>query len=114
MELEELKKAKEEIENIFVHKCVLEYMVDIVAATRAGENVLMGVSPRGTLAFLRCVKAYAYLQGRTFVTPDDVKALAVPVLAHRIVMGYGKTGESNSFMEKILATTTVPTEEFSA
>ena len=51
-------------------------MVDIVSATREGENVLMGVSPRGTLAFLRCVKAYAYLQGRNFVTPDDVKALA--------------------------------------
>jgi len=114
LSLEDLKQAKEEIENIFVHKCVLEYMVDIVAATRTGENVLMGVSPRGTLAFLRCVKAYAYLQGRTFATPDDVKALAVPVLAHRIVMGYGKTGESKGFVEKILATTTVPTEEFSA
>jgi len=114
LSLEDVKQAKEEIENIFVHKCVLEYMVDIVAATRTGENVLMGVSPRGTLAFLRCVKAYAYLQGRTFATPDDVKALAVPVLAHRIVMGYGKTGESKGFVEKILATTTVPTEEFSA
>ena len=112
--LDELKAAKEEIENIYVHKCVLEYMVDIVAATREGENVLMGVSPRGTLAFLRCVKAYAYLQGRAFVTPDDVKALAVPVLAHRVVMGYGKAGENKTFVEKIINTTTVPTEEFSA
>ena len=114
LSLEELKKAKEEIENIYVHKCVLEYMVDIVAATREGENVLMGVSPRGTLAYLRCVKAYAYLQGRSFVTPDDVKALAIPVLAHRVVMGYGKGGENKSFIERIIATTTVPTEEFSA
>jgi len=89
-------------------------MVDIVAATRKGENVLMGVSPRGTLAFLRCVKAYAYLQGRSFVTPDDVKALAVPVLAHRVVMGYGKAGENEAFVENIIRTTTVPTEEFSA
>lgn len=114
LSLEELKQAKEEIENVFVHKCVLEYMVDMVSATRSGENVLMGVSPRGTLAFLRCVKAYAYLQGRGFVTPDDVKALAVPVLAHRVVMGYGKTGENKAFVERIVATTTVPTEEFSA
>lgn len=112
--LEELNQAKKEIEDIFVHKCVLEYMVDIVAATREGDNVMMGVSPRGTLAFLRCVKAYAYLQGRNFVTPDDVKALAVPVLAHRIVMGYGKSGESKAFVERIIATTAVPTEDFSA
>ena len=114
LSLEELKAAKEEIENIYVHKCVMEYMVDIVSATRAGESVLMGVSPRGTLAFLRCVKAYAYLQGRNFVAPDDVKALAVPVLAHRIVMGYGKANENKTFVEKIIASTTVPTEEFSA
>lgn len=114
LSLEDLKAAKMEIEAVYVHKCVLEYMVDIVGATRSGENVLMGVSPRGTLAYLRCVKAYAYLQGRRFVTPDDVKALAVPVLAHRIIMGYGKAGENKAFVEKILLTTTVPTEDFSA
>lgn len=112
--LEELKTAKEDINNVYVHKCVQEYMVDIVAATREGENILMGVSPRGTLALLRCVKAYAYLNGRDFVTPDDVKALAASVLAHRIVMGYGKTGESRAFVEHILANTKVPTEDFQA
>jgi len=111
--LEELQQAKEQINDVHIQKCVLEYMVDIVAATRQGENVLMGVSPRGTLAYMRCVKAYAYLQGRNYVTPDDVKALAVPVLTHRIVMGFGKGNESRAFVEKILATTTVPTEEFS-
>ncbi len=111
---EDLKVAEQEIKNIYVHKCVLEYMVDIAAATRTGENVLMGVSPRGTLAFLRCVKAYAYLQGRAFVTPDDVKALAVPVLSHRIVMGYGKAEESKAFVRSIVEKTTVPTEDFSA
>ncbi len=110
---EDLEAAKREINEIYVHKCVMEYMVDIVSATRTGENVLMGVSPRGTLAFLRCVKAYAYLQGRTFVTPDDVKALAVPVLAHRIVMGYGRTGESREFVQRIVEYTVVPTEEYS-
>ncbi len=110
---EDLEAAKREINEIYVHKCVMEYMVDIVSATRTGENVLMGVSPRGTLAFLRCVKAYAYLQGRTFATPDDVKALAVPVLAHRTVMGYGRTGESREFVKTIVEYTVVPTEEYS-
>lgn len=110
--LEELEQAKTEIKNVFVHTCVLEYIVDIVSATRNGENVLMGVSPRGTLALLHCAKAYAYLQGRNFVTPDDVKALAVPVLSHRVVMEYGTAGSSRAFVESILASTTVPTEEF--
>jgi len=112
LSLDDLEQAKAEIENVFVHKCVMEYMVEIVAATRQDENVVMGVSTRGTLALLRCVKAYAYLHGRDFVTPDDVKVLAVPVLAHRIVMGYGKVNDSKAFVAQILALTTVPTEEF--
>lgn len=111
---QELQQAKQELADIYVHKCVMEYMAEIVGATRQGENVLMGVSPRGTLAYLRCVKAYAYLQGRTFVTPDDVKALAVPVMAHRVVMGYGQHGENVKFVEAILGRIQVPTEDFSA
>lgn len=110
--LEELAQAKAEIETVFVHECILEYIVELVSATRIGENVLMGVSPRGTLALLHCAKAYAYLQGRNFVTPDDIKALAVPVLSHRIVMGYEKANSSKAFVERILASTIVPTEEF--
>jgi len=114
LSLENLQEAKRDVENIYVHTCVLEYMVDLVAATRAGENVVMGVSPRGTLAFLRCVKAYAYLQGRSYATPDDVKTLAVPVLAHRVIMGYGKAGENKAFVEKLVGSIAVPTEDFSA
>ena len=109
---DELHQAKKEIEEVYVHKCVLEYMVEIVSATRQGENILMGVSPRGTLALMHCAKAYAYLQGRNFVTPDDVKALAVPVLSHRIVMGYDKANSAKDFVEQILVSTAVPTEDF--
>lgn len=112
--LDELQAAKKAVEEVFVHKCVMEYMVELVSATRVGENITMGVSPRGTLAFLRCVKAYAYLQGRAYVIPDDVKALAVPVLAHRVIMGYGRTGESKAFIEKLVGGIPVPTEDFSA
>ena len=111
---EDFTKALKEINEIFVHPCVMYYIADIVAATRTGESVLMGVSPRGTLSFLRALKAYAYLQGRAFVTPDDVKALAIPVLAHRIIMGYGKSNANISFLENILHNTTAPTEDFSA
>lgn len=111
---EDFTNALKQINEIFVHPCVMHYIADIVAATRTGESVLMGVSPRGTLSFLRALKAYAYLQGRAFVTPDDVKALAIPVLAHRIIMGYGKSNANISFLENILNNTTAPTEDFSA
>lgn len=114
--LEELEQAKMEVTKIFVHPCVREYMVDIVAGTRKGDSIVMGVSPRGSLAFLRCVKAYAYINGRAFVTPDDVKAVAVPVLAHRIVLsyGYGKGNDTKTLVEQILNHTPVPTEDFKA
>ncbi len=113
--LEDILEAKKECEKIFVHSCIREYMVDIVSATRGIDSVTMGVSPRGSLALLRCAKAYAYLQGRTFVTPDDVKAVAIPVLSHRIVLGYGygKNNENQAFIERILSEINVPTEDFS-
>lgn len=112
--LAELDRAKEEAGRIFVHPCVREYMVDIATATRRGEQILMGVSPRGSLALLRCAKAYAYLDGRDYVVPDDVRALAVPVLAHRLVLGYGSGGTESavSLMERILSAVPVPTEDF--
>lgn len=114
--LDELMTARREANQIFVHKCVLSYMVEIVEATRTSEQTVMGVSPRGNLALLRCAKAYAYLSGRNFVTPDDIKALAVPVLAHRIVLGYGAGGSDTAkeLVTKILDTTPAPTEDFEA
>ncbi|MCM1186298.1 MAG: MoxR family ATPase [Lachnoclostridium sp.] len=113
--LEELAGAKKEAGQVFVHQSILEYIVTIVEATRNDTNVTMGVSPRGSLAFLKCVKAYAYLSGRNFCTPDDVKATALPVLAHRIHMGngYSNHGAARSFLENILQNTAVPTEDFS-
>ena len=110
---EELLAARTETAKIFVHPCIREYMVQIVEATRSADGVLSGVSPRGTLGLLRCVKAYAYLQGRTYVIPDDVRTLAVPVLAHRLVCGFGSDTESaESRMEAILSGVPVPTERF--
>lgn len=113
--LEELTEAKREANKVFVHQSILEYMVTIVETTRNDTNVTMGVSSRGSLAFLRCVKAYAYLSGRNFCTPDDVKATALPVLAHRIHMGnsYANHSAAKDFLENILQNTVVPTEDFS-
>lgn len=113
--LEQLREAREEANHTFVHQSVREYMVDIVEGTRNGDGIVMGVSPRGSLALLRCVKAYAWIQGRSYAVPDDVKAVAVPVLAHRIVMGYGAgSREAGTFVEKLLTSVKVPTEDFSS
>lgn len=110
---EELLTARAEAAKVFVHPCIREYLVQIAEATRSAAGVLTGVSPRGTLGLLRCAKAYAYLRGRSYVIPDDVRTLAVPVLAHRLVCGFGSdTGSAESRMKAILSGVPVPTERF--
>jgi MoxR-like ATPase len=74
------------LEDVYVDGTVDEYIVNLVRATRTDNRVALGVSPRGALALQSIARAEAALQGRDFVTPDDVKAMAVPVLAHRIVL----------------------------
>ena len=114
LSLEELAEARQEAGKVFVHESIREYMADIAAATRQGEEILLGVSPRGTLALLRCAKAYAWLDGRDYCIPDDIRTLAVPVLAHRVVLGYGSggTGGAVKLVEKILSSVSAPTEVF--
>ncbi len=114
LSLEELAQARREAGKVFVHESIREYITDIVEATRQGEETLLGVSPRGTLALLRCAKACAWLDGRDYCIPDDIRALAVPVLAHRIVLGYGSggTGGAVNLVEKILSSVSAPTEVF--
>ena len=112
--LEELEKMHRDAAQVFVHPCIREYMVDVIQATRNGEGIVMGASPRGSLSLLHCAKTYAYLEGRSYVIPDDVKAVAVPVLAHRVIMAYGQGGAkgSETLIESILQNTPVPTENF--
>ena len=74
------------LEQVHVSEQVGLYMVDLVSATRTSTRVQVGASPRGTLALLRLSRGRAALQGRDFVTPDDVKAVAVPALAHRLTL----------------------------
>lgn len=74
------------VRQVYVSDSVVEYIVAISRATRSHESVELGASPRATLALYRTAQALAALRGRTFVTPDDVKALVGPVLAHRLVL----------------------------
>jgi MoxR-like ATPase len=74
------------IERIHVAESVREYCVDVVVATRASQSTAVGASPRGSLALLKLARCRAALQGRDYVIPGDVKAVAVPALAHRLVL----------------------------
>jgi MoxR-like ATPase len=74
------------IETVHVDESVQGYCVDIVASTRESQSVAVGASPRGSLALLKLARCHAALAGRDFVLPDDVKAIAAPALAHRLVL----------------------------
>ncbi|MBQ7839195.1 MAG: MoxR family ATPase [Lachnospiraceae bacterium] len=112
---EEILEMKNQAAQVYVHPALEEYMVDLVAATRSSAKTVMGVSPRGTLALMRAARAWAYLEGRNYVVPDDVKAVAAPVLAHRLVLSYGQNRyrDAVKLIEEILNSVAVPTEDFS-
>jgi MoxR-like ATPase len=115
MSPEELEACAREAEAVFLHPDLKNYIVNLCQETRHMTGVLAGVSPRATLVLARCAKAYAYLQERTFVTPEDVAALAVPVLAHRLVLKAELNWQSTpeQMLVNILERVNVPTEDWS-
>jgi MoxR-like ATPase len=86
LDLEELREMQAGIKEIYVDQAVAEYIVRLVTATREHPDVYLGASPRGSLNLYRAGQAYAALAGRDYVIPDDVKELAVAVLAHRLIV----------------------------
>ncbi len=86
VKVNELLAASKAIKQIHVSPVIKRYIVDLVTRTRKSEDVYLGASPRGSLALYRTGQARAALAGRDFVLPDDIKELAVPVLAHRIIV----------------------------
>lgn len=87
--VEELLAAQEAIKSVHVSQSLREYIVRLVRRTRDHSDVYLGASPRGSLALFRGGQARAALEGRDFVLPDDIKALAVPALAHRLILAPG-------------------------
>ena len=87
IEISELLKAQEAVRRVTVTDEIKRYIVDLVETTRAHGEIYLGASPRGSLALFRTSQARAAIHGREFVLPDDVKALAVPALAHRLIVG---------------------------
>ena len=83
---EEVVAMQQALEDVFVADVVAQYVVDLAQATRGDHRIALGASPRGALALLKLARASAVLRGRDFVTPDDVKAMAAPALAHRLIL----------------------------
>ena len=86
MRVEELLALQEAFHQVRCAQSILDYIISLADATRHHEQIALGISPRGSLALMNAARAYALLQGRDFVQPDDVQKLIEPVFVHRIVL----------------------------
>jgi MoxR-like ATPase len=115
--VEELQEAMQAIKKIYVSKPVKRYLVDLVNRTRQSGDVYLGASPRGSLGLFRTGQAVAALAGRDFVLPDDIKRLAGPVLAHRVIVGPAarlRELSAEKIVEEILENLPVPGGDYQA
>ena len=113
--LEELASAQAATERVTVADKLMDYVLAIVGRTRNGKDLLLGVSPRGSQGFFRAVQARALVSGRPYATPDDVKRVAIPTLAHRVLAsqpgawdGGGSGRRERDAIQRILDETPVP------
>jgi MoxR-like ATPase len=90
-------------DRVRAEESVLDYLMALVSATRNSPRLTLGVSPRGSLALLRAARARALADGRDYLVPDDVKSLAVPALAHRVIPR-GQTGGGGTTGEAVIRT----------
>jgi MoxR-like ATPase len=106
-----LNAGRAAVDQVTVEPEVLGYMVDIARATRISPSLSLGVSPRGTTMLLHAAKAWAFLSGKPFVTPDEVKAVVLPTLRHRVQLRPEvelEGGSVDSVLQGILASVPVP------
>lgn len=111
---EDIVELSAKARDIYIHPLLMEYIVAVCQATRTAQNVEAGVSPRGSLALLRASRAYALIQDREYVVPEDIKALAVPVLAHRIKISgvLSAAAEQRKIVEGLLSSVPLATENW--
>lgn len=108
--LEEIKQLQEACKQVYVHNDLKDYIVNLVQETRK-KGAQQGISPRGTLAFLRASQGYAMLQGRDYVVPEDIKKVAVAVLQHRLIMDMDEQQKA-SYIRNLLQSVALPTEDW--
>ncbi|WP_079525796.1 AAA family ATPase [Halobacillus hunanensis] len=110
---DELIDLQKQTEDVYVDQTVNRYIVELVTGTRAHKGVYLGVSPRGSIALMKAAKAYAFIQDRDYVIPDDIKYLAPYVLAHRMILTSeskfeGATAED--IVDELLTVTSIPVQ----
>ena len=111
----ELMEAQETVKSVFVAPAVKRYIVELTRQTRQHSEVYLGASPRGSLALFRTGQARAAMLGRDFVLPDDIKVLAKPALAHRVILGPAarlRDLSAEQVLDEILARVPVPGGDF--
>ncbi len=107
----ELVAAQEAVKKVYVDDLIKEYIVDLATSSRRHPDVYLGASPRGSLALFKTARAYAALEGRMYVIPDDVKVLLVTTFAHRLIISPSarlKSVEARAVVEQIAASVPVP------
>lgn len=112
--LDDVTAARAEADKVYVSPAMRDYIVALVRATREQEKIRLGASPRGVVAMTKATRAYAAILGRDYVLPDDVKQLAVPVLAHRLMLqsqsSVRLSQSSEALIGVLLSKVPVPTE----
>jgi MoxR-like ATPase len=107
----ELVEAQTAIKEVYAAPAIKRYIVEIARQTREHPEVYLGASPRGSLSLYRTAQARAMMQGRDYILPDDIKALAVPTLAHRVILGPGarlRDLSAQQIVEEVLHNVPVP------
>ena len=109
---EEVLEAQQAVKGVKVHPELLAYIGAVCEKTRQLDDALLGASPRAALALMRVSQAYAAINGRDYVTPEDIKEMAESVLAHRMILrtAYGQRGRAAEAVKEVLAAVRVPTE----
>lgn len=111
---EDIIELQEKTKQVSAAENVKRYIIDIVNATRNNEGIKLGVSPRGSISLYKAAKAWAFIDGRDFITPQDVKDCCICTLAHRIILspkGKSLYETSENAMKKILDSVVVPTQK---
>ncbi len=111
---DDICRLREAAANIYIHPDLKSYLTDLIQATRSHRQILCGASPRATLALSRAVRAHALVMGRSYVVPEDIKTLAIPVLAHRIIPARSVNQHESvrSLLTELLNTIPLPTEDW--
>ncbi len=108
-------EARQAVQSVYIHPDLMDYILRLIQATRDDASVSLGISPRGSIALMRGARSLAALRGRVYVVPEDIQDLAVPVLAHRLILRgsvSSRTRSAETVILRILQETPIPTEDF--